>query len=163
MGILLVGKQFKEEKFKLFESQNGLCPLCKRELNDDVLSNHLDHDHSLVGNNAGKVRALLCVYCNSLEGQILHKFNSSGLNTKNVNISEWLEELAMYYRKDLSSNNIHPNFVNDLTKKFARSTIPDMDTIANEYGISFLSKTTREKRVPIFKKLLKLFLKGQTK
>jgi hypothetical protein len=126
----------------------------------DIVSNHLDHDHTLEGPNAGKVRALLCLYCNSLEGQIKHKFDTSGLKTKGVDIADWLETLAEYYRKDLSEHNIHPQFVNDLSKLFSRLDVKGMDDMAAKYNVEFPPKTTKVKRVPIFKKGLKLFLKG---
>lgn len=160
MGILLIGKQFNSEKERLYKLQNGKCPLCKRDLNEDTSSNHLDHDHELRGPNAGKIRALLCVYCNVLEGQIKHKFNSSGLKSENVDISEWLESLANYYRQDISSNNVHPKFVNDLSKLFSRLNLSEMDELANEYNIKFEDKTTKAKRLPIFKKQLKQHLKA---
>lgn len=160
MNILLIGKLYVAEKERLYHEQNGLCPICGRELNEDIVSNHLDHDHTLEGPNAGKVRALLCLYCNSLEGQIKHKFDTSGLKTKGVDIADWLETLAEYYRKDLSEHNIHPQFVNDLSKLFSRLDVKGMDDMAAKYNVEFPPKTTKVKRVPIFKKGLKLFLKG---
>ncbi|EQA7786746.1 endonuclease domain-containing protein [Acinetobacter baumannii] len=159
--MLLIGKKFEEEKIRLYHSQKGICPLCKRKLDDNIKSNHLDHDHSLEGPNAGKVRALLCGYCNNLEGQIKHKFNSSGLKTKGVDISDWLENLVAYYRMDLSDHNIHPQYINDMTKLFSNMDIPSMDNIASKFNIEFPPKTTKAKRVPIFKKGLKLFFKGE--
>ena len=160
MNILLIGKLYVAEKERLYQEQNGLCPICGRELNEDIASNHLDHDHTLEGPNAGKVRALLCNYCNSLEGQIKHKFDTSGLKTKGVDIADWLETLAEYYRKDLSEHNIHPQFVNDLSKLFSRLDVQGMDDMAAKYNVEFPPKTTKVKRVPIFKKGLKVFLKG---
>ena len=160
MNILLIGKLYVAEKERLYHEQNGLCPICGRELNEDIVSNHLDHDHTLEGPNAGKVRALLCNYCNSLEGQIKHKFDTSGLKTKGVDIADWLETLAEYYRKDLSEHNIHPQFVNDLSKLFSRLDVQGMDDMAAKYNVEFPPKTTKVKRVPIFKKGLKVFLKG---
>ena len=160
MNILLIGKLYVAEKERLYHEQNGLCPSCGRELNEDIVSNHLDHDHTLEGPNAGKVRALLCNYCNSLEGQIKHKFDTSGLKTKGVDIADWLETLAESYRKDLSEHHIHPQFVNDLSKLFSRLDGQGMDDMAAKYNVEFPPKTTKVKRVPIFKKGLKVFLKG---
>ena len=160
MNILLIGKLYGAEKERLYTEQNGLCPICGRELNDDIHSNHLDHDHGLQGPNAGKVRALLCSYCNSLEGQIKHKFDTSGLKSRDIEIADWLESLAKYYRKDISKHNIHPQFVNDLSKLFSRLDVQGMDDMAAEYNVEFPPKTTKAKRVPIFKKGLKAFLKA---
>ena len=39
----------------LFEKQNGICPICLRELDQP----YVDHDHI-----TGKVRGLLCLTCN---------------------------------------------------------------------------------------------------
>lgn len=157
--MLLIGKKFEEEKIRLFHLQNGVCPLCQRELSSDISSNHLDHDHTLHGPNAGKVRALLCGYCNALEGQLKHKFDSSGLRSKGVNISEYFMKLSAYYAKDLSEHNIHPAYVNDLTKHFSRLDIEGMDDLASTIGLEFPPKCTKAKRVPLFKKALRLFLK----
>lgn len=157
--MLLSGKLYEQEKIRLFKKQEGICPLCGNNLDECISSNHLDHDHTLEGSNAGKVRSLLCQYCNSLEGQIKHKFNSSGLKSRNVEISDWLENLVKYYREDISNNNTHPQFVNDMTKKFSKLDINSMNEMANEYGIVFPPKTTKAKRVPIFKKGLRKYLK----
>lgn len=159
MSHLLIGKQLIEEKHRLFKLQNGICPLCHRALNDDVQSNHLDHDHSLFGEKAGKCRGLLCVYCNALEGQIKHKFNSSGLASRGVDPNEWLISLVEYYKTDLSNNPIHPKFVADMTKHFSKQNIPEMDLLAEQYGLKFEGKLTKAQKVPLFKKAMKLFLK----
>lgn len=156
---LLIGKQLKEEKERLYYAQNGLCPLCGNSLNPDIFSNHIDHDHSLDGPKAGKVRGLLCIYCNALEGQVFHKFNSSGLKST-TNISDWLENLIKYYNADLSKNPIHPQFINDKTKQFSRLNLDDMNDMAKMYNISFSEKEKKSSRVTTFKKGLKLYFKG---
>ena len=96
--MLLSGKLYKEEKEKLYKAQNGLCPCCKRPLDEDIQKNHLDHDHALEGDNAGKVRGLLCNLCNAAEGQMKHKFNRSGLKGQDIDYLEWLENLLVYLR-----------------------------------------------------------------
>lgn len=88
--MLLTSKLYKEEKQRLFDAQHGICPICKRELDSDVQSNHLDHDHELNGPKAGKVRGLLCNLCNAAEGQMKHKFNRSGLKGQNIDSSSGL-------------------------------------------------------------------------
>lgn len=159
MSKLLIGKQLNEEKNRLYILQNGICPLCGRELNDDVFSNHLDHDHSLFGENAGKCRSLLCGFCNVLEGQLKHKFNSSGLKSRGVDMNDWIKSLAKYYDTDITQNPIHPKFVGDLTKHFSKLTIPEMDELASKYGVEFPEKAIKAKKVGIFKKALRKFLK----
>lgn len=158
--MLLVGKKFDEEKVKLYNLQRGICPLCGRELNEDIKSNHLDHDHALAGSNAGRVRALLCVYCNALEGQIKHKFDSSGLRSKDVDIAVWLGQLAQYYSKDYSENSLHPVYVNDMAKAFNRLNKPEMVDELNRVNCVFPEKATKEKLSSLYKKALRKFLKG---
>lgn len=159
--MLLIGKLFEQEKIKLYHEQEGICPLCHRELDENISANHLDHDHALTGPNAGKVRALLCNLCNSVEGQIKHKFDTSGLKSKGIDIADYLEELASYYRRDISDHNIHPNYVGDMTKLFSRQDIPGMDELASQFDITFPPKLTKAKKVPLFKKGLKAFLKAK--
>lgn len=153
--MLLVGKQYDEEKVRLYHAQDGICPLCKQKLNDDITSNHLDHDHTLVGPNAGRVRALLCILCNGTEGQIKHKFVSSGLASKGVNITEWLAALVEYYSADISNNRIHRQYMPDKTKWFSRLNKPEMHAELDQLGVSYNPKLTKEKLVPIYKKALK--------
>ncbi|AWY10319.1 endonuclease VII [Acinetobacter phage vB_AbaM_Konradin] len=159
--MLLIGKKFEEEKIRLYHAQNGICPLCRRALSPDIKSNHLDHDHTLHGPNAGKVRALLCNYCNALEGQLKHKFDTSGLKSKGVDISEYFMTLSEYYKKDLSEHNTHPAYINDLTKYFSKLDLDGMDNLAASIGLEFPAKCTKAKRVPLFKKALRLFLKDK--
>jgi hypothetical protein len=50
---------------QMFKKQNGKCDICKREISMDVGASRdtracLDHDH-----DTGKVRGLLCGFCNS--------------------------------------------------------------------------------------------------
>lgn len=158
--MLLVGKKFDEEKVKLYNLQRGICPLCGHELNEDIKSNHLDHDHALTGNNAGRVRGLLCVYCNALEGQIKHKFDSSGLRSKGVDIVDWLEQLTQYYSNDYSENSLHPVYVNDMAKAFNRLNKPEMIDELNRVNCEFPEKATKEKLSSLYKKALRKFLKG---
>lgn len=157
--MLLTGKLYKEEKEKLYQAQNGLCPCCKRPLDEDIQKNHLDHDHALEGDNAGKVRGLLCNLCNAAEGQMKHKFNRSGLKGQNVDYLEWLENLLVYLKTDYSENNIHPNFVNDKAKEFARGNKDDMIAMFKQHGFTYIESDTKTKMVASFKKQLRKSLK----
>ena len=157
--MLLIGKKFKEEKSRLYIEQNCVCPICLRELDSDVQKNHLDHDHALEGANAGKVRGLLCNLCNALEGQIDHKFTSSGLKSRNVDKINWLKSLIDYYEQDNTANPVHPAFINDKTKQFSRCNITEMDTMASEWNLVFQPKTLKAERVKLFKVNLKRALK----
>lgn len=48
-----------EEKKKMIEAQNGMCPICQMVPN----SWHIDHNHE-----TGKVRGVLCHHCNTALG-----------------------------------------------------------------------------------------------
>ena len=157
--MLLTGKLYKEEKEKLYQAQNGLCPCCKRPLDEDIQKNHLDHDHALEGDNAGKVRGLLCNLCNAAEGQMKHKFNRSGLKGRDVDYLEWLEALLAYLKQDYSDNNIHPNFVPDKTKEFSRLGKEEMMTEMLQRGFEYNESDTKTQLIASFKKQLRKSLK----
>ncbi|UVD32451.1 recombination endonuclease VII [Enterobacter phage Entb_43] len=157
--MLLTSKLYKEEKQRLFDAQHGICPICKRELDSDVQSNHLDHDHELNGPKAGKVRGLLCNLCNAAEGQMKHKFNRSGLKGREVDYLEWLESLLTYLKNDYTKNNIHPNFIGDKSKEFSRLGKPEMIAEMNAYGFTYSEDYSKPKLVASFKKQLRKSLK----
>ncbi|SCN45758.1 endonuclease [Enterobacter phage vB-EclM_KMB19] len=157
--MLLTSKLYKEEKQRLFNAQHGICPICKRELDSDVQSNHLDHDHELNGPKAGKVRGLLCNLCNAAEGQMKHKFNRSGLKGREVDYLEWLESLLAYLKNDYTKNNIHPNFIGDKSKEFSRLGRPEMIAQMDAYGFTYAEDDSKAKLVASFKKQLRKSLK----
>ncbi|QPI17822.1 recombination endonuclease VII [Pectobacterium phage POP12] len=131
-------------KQKLYNEQNGLCKLCKRPLEGDVSKHHLDHDHELCGDGAGRVRGLLCVLCNSVDGIIKHKFNRSGLASKNVDYAQYLRDLADYVSNDYTDNPIHDKFIPDKTKWFNRQTKYDMIAEMQNQGFSYLESDDRK-------------------
>ncbi|AHY25041.1 endonuclease VII [Pectobacterium bacteriophage PM2] len=157
--MLLSGKLYKEQKQKFYDAQHGKCPLCKRELSSDVQSNHLDHDHELNGNKAGRVRGLLCNLCNAAEGQMKHKFNRSGLKGQDIDYLEWLESLLVYLKDDYTKNDIHPSYVIDKAKEFARGNKDDMITMFKQFGFTYIESDTKPKMVASFKKQLRKSLK----
>lgn len=157
--MILTGKLYKEEKQKFYDAQNGLCPVCGRELDKDVLSNHLDHDHELNGPKAGKVRGLLCNLCNAAEGQMKHKFSRSGLKGRDVDYLVWLENLLAYLRTDYTQNNIHPNFVGDKAKEFARQGKEEQIAIMLSHGFEYNDSDTKTALVKKFKTQLRKSLK----
>ncbi|WJZ27950.1 endonuclease VII [Serratia phage 92A1] len=153
--MLLIGKLYKEEKQKLFDLQNGICPICGRELTGDVQQHHLDHDHALDGPQAGKVRGLLCNLCNGTEGIMKHKFNRSGLASRDVDYVEWLEALLAYLKKDYSENNVHPQLVKDVTSRFSRQGKDDMIAEMKQRGFTVNSWETKTQIAKSFQKQFK--------
>ncbi|ASD52126.1 endonuclease VII [Pseudomonas phage PspYZU05] len=154
--MLLIGKAYKEEKERLYIEQECKCLLCKRDLDSDVQKNHLDHDHDLTGENAGKVRGLLCPLCNAFEGIVKHKFQRSGLKGKDVDYITWLKSLTSYLEKEHYAS-IHPQFIVDKSKWFSRLSKQEMIEELNANGFKFIDGT-REKLVPQYKKALKASL-----
>lgn len=160
MPVILTPKSKEIEKKTLFENQNGVCPICKRPLQDHK-SSHLDHDHSLEGENAGKVRGLLCVYCNVAEGRMRHQFNRSGLAGLGIDYVEWLGNLMQYLHSDLSKNNIHPQYVTDIKKQFARKTKSDMLIELDRRGIIYEGSMTMKQLVTAYNKQIAKVLRRE--
>jgi DNA repair exonuclease SbcCD ATPase subunit len=52
-----------EQFSQMYEAQDGICPICKRELETSGRGVHVDHDHE-----TGKNRDLLCSNCNLMIG-----------------------------------------------------------------------------------------------
>lgn len=157
--IQLTAKTLNEEKLRRFNEQNGKCLLCKQDLDKNYKKNHLDHDHALDGNNAGRCRGLLCIYCNPLEGTIKHKFERSGLKDRADYIT-WLETLLNYLKQDYSEQNIHPQFILDTAKKFSRLSLEEMRSEMKSKGFEFEQS---DKKATLVKKYRANFRKQQSK
>lgn len=153
--MLLNSRTLKLDKVKRYKEQNGLCCICKRELNPDIQSNHLDHDHALEGENAGKVRGLLCNLCNSLEGQIKHKFERSGLKSKDVDMYQWMKDMVIYWEKDTSDSDLHPKYLPDLVKKFARLSKSEMEAVMKSKDFNIIGLNTKADLVKAYRKELR--------
>jgi hypothetical protein len=136
-------------KEKLFNQQNGICPLCSLPL-IDVRSSHLDHDHSLSGTNEGRVRALLHPWCNTFEGTVKHKFSRTGMVKNNVDYITYLENLVEYLKGDYSANPRHPRWSVDKLKWFSKLTIKEMLGV-----LPGVSCTTKAEYIKEYKSLLK--------
>ena len=157
--MLLTGKLYKEEKQRLYITQQGLCPVCGRELDSDIQQNHLDHDHDLNGPKAGKIRGLLCNLCNAAEGQMKHKFSRSGLKGRNVDYLEWLQNLLTYLQQDYTANPIHPNFIGDKSKEFSRLGKDEMIEEMISFGFAYDEQDTKAALAKKFKTQLRKSLK----
>lgn len=158
--MILNNKTYNEEKKRLFVLQSGVCPICKRKLDDDILKNHLDHDHDLTGVNAGRVRGLLCVLCNGSEGRTRHEFMRSGLASRDIGYIFYLENLIAYLKQDFTKNNIHPEFVRDLKKRFKRFDKPTMCNELDILNIPYSDSDTKEKLIKLYNKHILRYLKN---
>lgn len=149
--MILTQKTAKLEKERLYHKQNGICLICELPLDTDIQKNHLDHDHALDGENAGRVRGLLCNLCNPAEGNVLHKFNRSGLKTK-INHLQWFKNLVKYWEQDITDNVIHPKFIPDKAKQFSRLTKTEMQQVMREHNYEYNDKDDRKILLSKFKK-----------
>lgn len=159
MSVQLTAKTLNEEKKRRFDLQGGKCLLCKKDLDSDFKKNHLDHDHALDGQNAGRCRGLLCIRCNPLEGLIKHKFERSGLKDK-VDYIQWLETLLIYLKDDYSGECYHPQYIVDSAKKFSRLSLDAMREEMKAEGFTF---ELSDKKSDLVKKYRAQFRKRQTK
>lgn len=156
--MLLTPKTVVTEKERLYTLQKGICPLCNRPLNIDIKSNHLDHDHELHKENAGRVRGLLCGLCNTLEGMMKHKFNRSGLKSE-VDYLEWLNQLHNYLSTDHTANPLHPKYVPDKVKWFSRLNKDEMLCELATFNDQDHMKQSKAQLIASYRKLLRQSLK----
>lgn len=104
-------------KKQIVYNQDGLCPICKRQL--DTLKNRdicLDHNHK-----TGIIRGVLCRGCNSMEGKVYRAFVRVGLQNQKVNYFNFLIGLTNYYMEyELlqvkGTKYIHPKFKDRIKK-----------------------------------------------
>lgn len=148
----LTAKTAKDLKKKLFTLQQGRCILCKRDLDQEIMKNHLDHDHALTGPNAGRVRGLLCCLCNGTEGIVKHKFNRSGLASRDVDYIMWLENLVQYLKQDYAPNDFHPQYIPDTIKQFKRLSLTEMREDMTTRGYPYEQSDTKAELVKKFSK-----------
>ena len=117
---------------KLLEEQNNRCAICCCSF-DEAYYNHkkrktlpkhtpcLDHCH-----RTGKIRAVLCSGCNSLEGKVINaieRWHTAIDSYDDDEVAVVLISLAQYYEKQKLefSNQIHPSFKDDEEKRVLRN------------------------------------------
>ena len=158
--MLLTAKTKDEYKKELYKKQGGICPLCGRELDKDILKNHLDHDHALEGARQGRCRGLLCALCNCMEGEVAHAFYHSGLHSRGIDRRAWIERLLDYWDMDTTMNPIFPSYPNDKFKAFKRLTRTEMIDTMHTEGFEYAESDTREAIAKKYKKQLVIKLKN---
>jgi RNA polymerase subunit RPABC4/transcription elongation factor Spt4 len=114
--IRLTNAQLDSIKKKLIKDQNGVCPLCNRDMTRfDNYNIVVDHDHA-----TGVVRAALCRNCNGIEGRIkrLAIMCSNGKTYMN-----WIIRLAHYYHnhREPQTKYIHPEHKTDYEKRMLKN------------------------------------------
>jgi len=84
-------RQFRE---KLLKKQNGICPLCKKQ----IIRPSLDHEHRKKLGGSGFIRGVLCSDCNAYLGKIEN--NAKRYSVKLYEIPMFLENVAIYLREE---------------------------------------------------------------
>jgi len=145
MMALLTQKSLQEWKKQQYDKQQGKCALCGLPM-DSASAAAGDHNHA-----TGYMRGLLHGNCNVLEGRVIGLMYRAGLKGK-VEFADVLEALAAYWRNDYSENPIHPSFVLDESKKFARFTRERMIKELRGAGVDVDKTYSKESLIDIFKK-----------
>lgn len=96
-------KDIPRIKKKLLLEQKNICPICDRDLSKLPSKQVcLDHNHK-----SGKIRAVLCRGCNSMEGKVYKLFVRMGLRNQGVEYRLFLIGLQ-YYIDYPETKYIHP-------------------------------------------------------
>lgn len=103
-------KDLKILRDKLLKDQNGICPICKKEIQRAVL----DHFHRRKIKGTGLCRGVLCNSCNFFLGRIENSCARAGI--KIDDLDEILLNLVNY-RQNFKTNYVHPTEFKKITKK----------------------------------------------
>ena len=140
-------QQWKETQY---HKQGGKCILCGLPL-DSWQKANADHNH-----HTGNMLGLLHPLCNSvLEGKVAGLMYRAGLKGK-ADFPTVLRNLADYWEQDYDAEPVHPSFVNDTAKKFARLTRERMIKELHDAGLTHIDRTySKEELIDIFKREFK--------
>jgi len=92
MPTQLEHKDIKALRLEILEEQDGICPLCGTPI--DIEDAVLDHDHSTT-----LIRGVLHSCCNSIEGNLKHKFKRGG-GEKYTDFLSYIKNLCVYLEKE---------------------------------------------------------------
>lgn len=116
MAIRLEAKHLPAVKSKLLVAQNGVCPLCKRDMASfQSINKVVDHDHS-----TGHIRGVLCRVCNGEEGRVKARAIRCSSGDK---YQDWIIALAAYYlmHRENPSQYLHPTHLSEPEKRAAKN------------------------------------------
>lgn len=144
---VLTQKTLQQWKQHQFDKQGGKCVLCGLPLESWQKAN-ADHNH-----HTGHMRGLLHPLCNSiLEGKVAGLMYRAGLKGK-ADFPTVLHNLANYWDQDYSAEPVHPSFILDESKKFARLTRELMIKELRGVGVDVDKTYSKEALIDIFKKV----------
>jgi hypothetical protein len=104
-------KELKPLREKLFNINNGFCPIIKQQF--DINQFVIDHQHKTLKeeigiNGAGLIRGCIHRQANSFEGKVTNSFKRYGLDKFDISLPDLLRNLADYLEQS-PLNYIHPN------------------------------------------------------
>lgn len=148
---VLTQKNLQQWKEHQFDKQGGTCVLCGLPL-DSWQKANADHNH-----HTGHIHGLLHGLGNSvLEGKVAGLMYRSGLKGK-ADFPTVLRNLADYWDQDYSAEPVHPYFILDESKKFARLTregmIKELRGVDVDVDVDVDKTYSKETLIDIFKKV----------
>lgn len=101
-------------KKRLYDQQQGICPLCETKMNklEDAC---LDHDH-----DSGLIRGVLCRNCNGIEGKIKNLVVRA---RRGMEFTNYLGKIIMYWMHHSEDRTglYHPTHKTDDEKRLLRN------------------------------------------
>jgi hypothetical protein len=108
----------------LSHEQLGICPICRKKLNNPCL----DHQHTKKVKGSGQIRGVLCRSCNVLLGKIEN--NCARYSVSQKELPEVLHNMAKYLLKEHLPY-LHPSEA-PKPKKLKKSSYNKLKNIAHE-------------------------------
>lgn len=110
---------------KLYSEQNGICPICKKELNKPCV----DHSHQKKNKGTGLIRGLICSGCNILLGKLENNSPRYGIPLSELslvlrNMADYLESPhtnMMHYTETPKEPKLQKSLYNKLKKAYILS------------------------------------------
>lgn len=119
---------------ELLEKQDNKCILCERDFDSSDMIACVDHDHI-----TGKVRAVLCIWCNANAGKIEQRAVRA---KQNLTALHWLNNFHRYITAD-QTNYLHPS---EIPKK------PKVKKLVFNKMIKLFKEKYPKKKVPDYPK-----------
>lgn len=145
MSKQLMTKHIPKAKQTLLEKQNYYCPICNRNLRKHKSARiHLDHAHANEPNEH-HIRGALCSTCNLALGAVWKVLVRQGVvNQLGVDgAAKWLKSAGVYYNKDYSKTDYHPNRIKDTVKHFKAKNKTHQLAILKGLGVEIPAKNTQ--------------------
>ncbi|MFA7287361.1 MAG: endonuclease domain-containing protein [Melioribacteraceae bacterium] len=136
-------------KKKMYEEQNGICPILKVKF--PLESFVIDHMHGSKGKEIGEngsscCRGAISAQSNSWEGKVTNSFIRYGLHKFGVDIWDVLRNLADYL-ENARTNFIHPT---------ERPKVPKFTKVSYNNLVKEIKKKNRKEKIPDYPKSGKL-------